>query len=222
MDGNGRWARQNNLPRLEGHRRGVESVREITRAAATLGIDYLTLYAFSVENWKRPETEVSGLMQLLEFAIQEQRAEFMAQNIRLKVIGRLTDLPARVRTLIEECIRETAGNTRLTLVMALSYGSRVEIADAVRLIAAKCRDGRLDPGAIDEECISAHLYTAGMPDPDLLIRTSGEMRLSNFLLWQLSYTEMHITPVLWPDFRAEHFHQAIQDYQGRHRRFGGV
>ncbi len=219
MDGNGRWAKQKNLPRIEGHSAGSASVREIVETAARLGIRYLTLYAFSRENWKRPRPEVAKLWRLLrDYLIRDDKI-FMEHDLRLQVIGQREGIPAPARRELDRVMSMTRANRRMTLVLALNYGGRTEILSAVRKIladpAAQARD-------LDEEAFSRRLYTSGMPDPDLLIRTSGEMRLSNFLLWQIAYTELWITPVLWPDFRKKHLLQAVIDYQKRDRRFGDV
>jgi undecaprenyl diphosphate synthase len=222
MDGNGRWATKRGLPRVAGHHQGVKAVRETVRQAGELGIDFLTLYAFSSENWQRPETEVSFLMTLLERTIDGELPDLMAKNVRFRVIGRPAGIPARVRRRIEHVVTETAANTGLTLVLALNYGSRDEIVDAVRSLARDVRAGALDPEGIDEAAVARALYTDGMPDPDLLIRTSGEMRISNFLLWQIAYTELWVTPTLWPDFGARDLYVAVADFQRRDRRFGRV
>lgn len=222
MDGNGRWARERGLPRIEGHRRGSEAVRECTAGCLEAGVGHLTLYAFSKENWQRPPDEVRSLMALLDRFLAERTSEIMERNIRLRAIGHLHDLPDNARRRLDAAVERSAGNTALTLTLALSYGGRTEIADAARAIAAKARDGVLDPATVTEETVAAHLYTAGQPDPDLLVRSSGEMRISNFLLWQLSYTEIVVTPKLWPDFTKEDVFAAIREYAGRHRRFGGV
>ncbi|MFZ4484174.1 MAG: isoprenyl transferase [Chthoniobacterales bacterium] len=222
MDGNGRWAKERGLPRIEGHRRGSEAVRACTAGCLEAGVGHLTLYAFSKENWQRPPTEVKALMALLDRFLIERTAEIMERNIRLRAIGHLQDLPEKARRRLDEAIARSAGNTALHLTLALSYGSRTEITDAARALAREVRAGRLEPEAINEASVSSHLYTAGQPDPDLLIRTSGEMRISNFLLWQLSYTEIVVTNKLWPDFTKEDVFAAIREYAGRHRRFGGV
>ena len=222
MDGNGRWARERALPRIEGHRRGSEAVRACTAACIEAGVSQLTLYAFSKENWQRLAAEVKALMNLLDRFLAERTAEIMERDIRLCAIGHLGDLPDKARRRLEDSIARSAGNTALTLTLALSYGSRTEIADAARAIAREARAGTLDPETVDEDTVSSHLYTAGQPDPDLLIRTSGEMRISNFLLWQLSYTEIVVTPKLWPDFTKEDLFAAIREYAGRHRRYGGI
>ena len=220
MDGNGRWARARRLPRLAGHRAGVESVREIVRAAGEVGIEYLTLYAFSRENWQRPRSEVSALMKLLEYYLRHEVAELNRNNVRLSTVGRLQDLPERVQRQIERSQAATAKNTGLNLVLALSYSGRTEIVDAVREIVAEAKSGHVDVEDVKEKLISQHLYTRAIPDPDMLIRTSGEMRVSNFLLWQLSYTELWITPTYWPDFRRPEFLRALEDYSKRERRLG--
>jgi undecaprenyl diphosphate synthase len=222
MDGNGRWAKQRSLPRIEGHRQGAESARTIIRTAGELGVKYLTLYAFSAENWNRPKDEVDALMKYLIHYLKTETPELNKNNVRLEVIGQIYRLPENVQEHLKKSIATLSKNNGLTLVMALSYGSRIEIVDAVRRIAEKARDGKLEPAAITEEVISQHLWTRNIPDPDLLIRTSGEMRVSNFLLWQISYAELVITPTLWPDFRKPQFFAALEDYARRHRRFGGV
>jgi undecaprenyl diphosphate synthase len=222
MDGNGRWARERGLPRIEGHRRGSEAVRACTAACMEAGVSYLTLYAFSKENWQRPPDEVKSLMNLLDRFLAERTAEIMERNIRLCAIGHLDDLPAHARRRLDTAMEKSAGNTALTLTLALSYSARTEITDAARAIAREVRAGTLDPEAITEETISSHLYTAELPDPDLLIRTSGEMRISNFLLWQISYAEIVVTPKLWPQFGKEDLFAAIREYAGRHRRYGGI
>jgi undecaprenyl diphosphate synthase len=222
MDGNGRWARQRGLPRIEGHRAGAESVREIVRVSGQLGIEYLTLYAFSSENWSRPKIEVTALMRLLEFYLQKEIAELDKNNVRLAAIGRLHELPASARQRLDKAITALRDNKGLTLVLALSYGGRAEIVDAVRGIAREIKTGQIDVADVDEKRISDHLYTAGIPDPDLLIRTSGELRVSNFLLWQISYAEIYVTETQWPDFRKAEFLKAMEDYSKRQRRFGRV
>ncbi|NBS54109.1 isoprenyl transferase [bacterium] len=222
MDGNGRWAKQHKLPRLSGHEAGRKSVKKVVQAAIAHGVRYLTLYAFSVENWQRPREEVQGLMGLLRLVLREELAEMGREGVRLRAIGRLHDLPEAVREELESAIEKTRANTKLDLILALSYGSRVEITEAVKAIAQHVKTGQLDPESIDEKTLTDHLYTRGIPDPDLLIRTSGEMRVSNFMLWQISYAEIHVTPVLWPDFGKEQFAEALADYARRERRFGGV
>jgi undecaprenyl diphosphate synthase len=222
MDGNGRWARERGFPRIEGHRRGSESVRACTTACVEAGVPYLTLYAFSKENWQRPANEVGALMVLLDRFLAERTAEILERNIRLRAIGHLQDLPDNARNRLEDTIAKSAGNTALTLTLALSYGARTEIVDAARQLAREAKAGTLDPESIDENAINSRLYTAGTPDPDLLVRTSGEMRISNFLLWQISYAEIIVTPKLWPDFGKEDLFDAMQEYARRNRRYGGI
>ena len=222
MDGNGRWAKQRHLPRVEGHRAGAESARVIIRAAGELGIKYLTLYAFSAENWNRPKDEVDALMKYLIHYLKSETPELNKNNVRLEVIGQIYRLPENVQEHLKKSIATLSRNNGLTLVMALSYGSRIEIVEAVRNLAEKVKQGKLDPGDINEKVISEHLWTRNVPDPDLLIRTSGEMRISNFLLWQISYTELVVTPTFWPDFRKPQFFEALEEYTRRHRRFGGL
>ena len=220
MDGNGRWAKQRKLPRAEGHRRGAESARAVIRVASELGVKYLTLYTFSMENWNRPKAEVEAIMRYLVMYLKKETPDLNKHNVRLEVIGQTHRLPDRVQAQLEKTRAALAKNTGLTLVLALSYGSRAEIVDAARSIAQKAVKGAVAPDEIDEELLGSHLYTGHMPDPDLLVRTSGEMRLSNFLLWQMSYAEMVVTPVLWPDFRKPEFIAAIEEFARRHRRFG--
>ena len=222
MDGNGRWARERGLPRTEGHRRGADSVQVIVEACGDAGVEFLTLYAFSTENWKRPKNEVDSLMKMLERFLKNKTPDMMKKNVRLQAIGRLHDLPQSCQDELHKSIQKTAQNTGLTLIFALSYGAREEILDGIRSLIDSVEQGHLDKGMIDADVFSKHLYTRYYPDPDLLIRTSGEMRLSNFLLWQLSYTEFYITSVLWPDFRREQLQDAIADYGRRQRRYGGV
>ena len=222
MDGNGRWARQRGLPRKEGHRAGAESVREVTDACIELGVQYLTLYAFSSENWNRPKDEVDALMNLLHHFLSEKEQDLKKQNIRLLAIGQLDRLPEKTRKLLDRLIAETAGYKAMTLVLALSYGSREEITNAARQLAIKAAAGELDPTTIDNERFASALQTAGMPDPDLLIRSSGEMRISNFLLWQISYAEIVIVRKFWPEFRKQDLFDAVSEYQRRHRRFGAL
>lgn len=222
MDGNGRWAQKHHLPRLSGHEAGRKSVKQVVQAAIHHGVRYLTLYAFSVENWQRPREEVQGLMGLLRGVIREELNEMGKEGIRLRTIGRKQDLPDAVREELEGAIERTKENQRLDLILALSYGSRAEITEAMQAIGREVKDGKLDPDKIREETVSAYLYTHGIPDPDFLIRTSGEMRISNFMLWQISYAEIYVTPVLWPDFGKEEFAKALADYAGRERRFGGI
>ena len=220
MDGNGRWASERGRPRTEGHEAGADSVREIVRASGELGVQYLTLYSFSTENWGRPEDEVDALMALLARYLVEEREELMDNKVRLRGIGQLSRLPEHVRALLTEASRLTADNDGLLLTLALSYGSRTEIVDGVRRLAARVSAGEIGPDDIDEAAITSSLYTAGTPDPDLLVRTSGEMRLSNFLLWQLAYTELYVTDEYWPDFRRPSLEAAIASYGKRKRRFG--
>jgi len=222
MDGNGRWARQRSLPRVEGHREGAESVRAVVRAAGEIGIRYLTLYAFSVENWNRPKDEVDTLMKYLARYLKGEVAELNKYNVRLEVIGQIYRLPEFVQEQLKKTMAALARNNGLTLVLALSYGGRTEIIEATRAIAEKVRQGELDVAEINDQVFSQHLYTKGLPDPDLLVRTSGEMRVSNFLLWQISYAELVVTPTLWPDFRRGQFFEALEEYARRNRRFGGV
>ena len=222
MDGNGRWAKERSLPRVEGHRRGAESVRSVLRTAARLGVKYLTLYAFSVENWKRPQDEVDTLMKYLARYLKSEQREMNDNNVKLQAIGQTSRLPKFVRDQLEATRESLSQNTGTTLTLALSYGGRTELVDAVRGIAEKARDGEIDPAKISEQTISGHLYTSDMPDPDLLIRTSGEMRVSNFLLWQISYAELVVTDRLWPDFGEPEFCAAMEEFAGRNRRFGKV
>lgn len=220
MDGNGRWAKKQGNARIFGHKNAMNAVRDVCEACAELGVGYLTLYAFSTENWNRPKMEVSALMDLLVSAINTETDTLIKNNIRLNAIGRLSDLPEKVRTNLAEAIDKTKGNTGLTLSLALSYSSKVEIVEAVQRLAQDVKDGKMPVGNIDGGVISQYLYTRGMPDPDLLIRTSGELRISNFMLWQLAYSELYFTPTLWPDFDKEELYKAIVDYQQRERRFG--
>ena len=222
MDGNGRWAKERHLPRVEGHREGAESVRAVIRTAGELGIKYLTLYAFSVENWNRPKDEVDTLMKYLARYMKSEFAELNRNNVRLEVIGQVHRLPEFVQKQLKKTQEALAKNNGLTLIMALSYGGRTEIVEAVRSIAAKAKRGELEPADITEAVVADHLYTRAFPDPDVLIRTSGEMRVSNFLLWQISYAELVVTPTLWPDFRKPQFYAALEEYTRRHRRFGGL
>lgn len=217
MDGNGRWARARGLPRVEGHREGAKTVQRVIDGCIEVGVDFLTLYAFSIENWKRPKIEVAALMRLLIEFLRARHQEMLEKNIRLRVIGRISDLPPKTRVQVEKSIEATAQNTGLTLILALSYGSRTEILEAVNKLLA------LAPKSpVTEEQFSRALYTSEYPDPDLLIRTSGEMRLSNFLLWQMSYAEIFVTKKLWPDFSREDFLDAVQNFAHRERRYGGI
>lgn len=222
MDGNGRWAQDRDKARFAGHHEGVESVREVTEACAELGVEHLTLYTFSTENWERPDPEVDALMELLIHTVEEEKATLMENNIRLRTIGDLSDLPAACRAALRRTKEATADNTRMTLALALSYSGRRELVRAARRLAESVRDGDLEAEAIDEDAIEQHLGTAGMPDPDLLVRTGGEFRLSNFLLWQSAYTEFYITDRHWPAFRRRALYEAIRDYQDRDRRFGQI
>lgn len=222
MDGNGRWARKRLLNRVKGHEQGMEAVRNIVRAAREIGISVLTLYAFSTENWQRPKTEISALMFLLKKFLKMELQEMQDNNIRLNTIGQTDRLPDDARGLLYETMRLTEKNDGMLLNLALSYGSRAEIVKMVREIAQGAKTGDIDPEAVSPEMISDHLYTKGMPDPDLMIRTSGEMRISNFLLWQIAYAEIAITKTLWPDFTPDEFVQILKEYQNRERRFGKV
>ncbi len=222
MDGNGRWAKKRLLNRVKGHEKGAETVRTIVRTCRELQIPILTLYAFSTENWQRPATEVKALMQLLKRFLLSECREMIQNNIRLRTIGQITQLPEDVRRVLHDTMAATATNTGLILNLALNYGGRREIADMVRRIAEKVASKTLRVGEINEELIADHLYTCGLPDPDIMIRTSGEMRISNFLLWQLAYTELFVTPILWPDFSAEAFIEILKLYQQRDRRYGKV
>ena len=220
MDGNGRWARQKGWARLKGHEAGAESVRVVLRCCREWGIHYLTLYAFSVENWVRPKAEIKGLMRLLVHFLKSRESELHEHRVRLRAIGRLSDLPEAVQAELKRVEAATAAYTEGQLILALSYGGRTEIAHAAREIGRQVKAGQLDPETIDEQTVSAHLYAPDIPDPDLMIRTSGEMRLSNFLLWQLSYAELYVAGVMWPDFREVEFRKAIEAYGSRQRRFG--
>lgn len=222
MDGNGRWAQERGLPRIEGHKEGAQSVRAVLRAAKQAGIEYLTVYAFSTENWKRPPQEVEGLMKLLIDSLNAYEQELHDNKIRLRVMGQFERLPLPVRKRLQKAMDATAAYTGHTFIVALSYGSRTEIADAAKKIAAKVKTGELDPKKIDEQTVADHLYLPDVPDPELMIRTSGELRLSNFLLWQLSYSEFHVTDTYWPDFREEQFFEALEAFNSRDRRYGGV
>lgn len=222
MDGNGRWAERRHKPRLHGHRAGMNSVRAVIQAAADLGIPYLTLYAFSQENWKRPRAEVDALMGLLRRYMESERRELIEKGVRVKAIGELGKLTAAARAELDQLISETAKSTNLTVTLALSYGGRAEIVEAAKRIAQAAAAGEIDPAAVDEKQFAQFLYTSDLPDPDLLIRTSGELRISNFLLWQIAYTELYVTDVLWPDFGRDAFFDAVASYQQRDRRFGKV
>jgi undecaprenyl diphosphate synthase len=222
MDGNGRWAKKRLLNRVKGHEKGSDTVRKVVRTCRELGIRYLTLYAFSTENWQRPKSEVEALMTLLKRFLKSEKSEMLENDIRLRVIGQVDRLPADVRIAVEETMAATRGNRGMDLILALSYGGRTEIVDMVRAVADKVSQGRIDPKAINAETIADHLYTREIPDPDILIRTSGEMRISNFLLWQIAYAEIFITPTLWPDFSKDELLQILKDFQGRERRYGKV
>ncbi len=222
MDGNGRWAKKKGLPRIKGHEAGADSVRAVVRACKQAGVEYLTLYAFSVENWVRPREEIGGLMQLLRLFLENNEHELHENKIRLRVIGRMTDLPKLIQRRLNKVMESTRDYKGGTLILALSYGGRAELVDATKAIAKKVADGKLKPEKITDRTIAEHLYAPDVPDPDLMVRTSGEMRLSNFLLWQLSYAELYVTDVLWPDFREADLLKAIDAYAHRHRRFGDV
>ena len=222
MDGNGRWAKARGLPRIKGHEHGADAVRECVEGCGELKIEYLTLYAFSAENWQRPKTEVFALMRLLEKFLKEKTPELLEKNVRLQAIGRLTDLPASCQKQLHDSIERTSRNDGLTLILALSYGGRLEIIDGIKSLLREINAGHIDEAMIDVEMFSKHLYTRYYPDPDLLIRTSGEMRISNFLLWQLSYTEMYVTQTLWPDFTRKDLFEAVEEFSRRQRRYGGV
>lgn len=222
MDGNGRWAQRQGLPRVEGHLRGAETVRAMTEECARLGVSQLTLFCLSSENWKRPAGELDFLMQLLKQYLSQEVGQMVRGQIRLRVIGQLERLPPEVQNSIAEAVAATAGHTGICLCLAINYGSRAEIVDAARSLAAEVAAGRLAPEQIDESLFSQHLYTAGMPDPDLLVRTAGEMRLSNYLLWQISYSELWVTQKTWPELAVADLHAAIRDFSRRERRFGGL
>jgi undecaprenyl diphosphate synthase len=222
MDGNGRWACRQGLPRFAGHRAGANTVRSIVEECARLGLQQLTLYSFSTENWNRPADEVQLLMELYVEYMRSQRQLLIDNNIRFVQIGRREGLPALVLQELENTLAATRDNTGMTLCLAINYGSRTEITDAVKKIAAEIQSGKITPDQITESTISSHLYTAGMPDPDLLIRTAGEMRISNYLLWQISYAEFYVTETFWPEFSIEEFHKSLKDYATRNRRFGGI
>lgn len=222
MDGNGRWAEGRGLRRIFGHKEGIQSVREITTECAKMGVESLTLFAFSVENWKRPDPEVRYLMRLLRKFLMEERPTLMDNAVRLRGLGRLDDLPKSALAELRKTEQLTSGNSGMLLRLALSYGSRAEIGDAVKQIAKDVKSGILDPERIDDETLRAYLYDSETPDPDLLIRTAGEMRVSNFLLWQISYSELFVSPVCWPEFRRQHLIEALSAYAGRKRKFGGL
>lgn len=220
MDGNGRWAKQRNLDRSMGHVEGVNTVRRITEAASELGVKYLTLYTFSTENWNRPKAEVDALMNLIVVAIERETPDLIKNNVRLTMIGDMERMPEFAATRLRKCMDDTSHCTGLTLVLALSYSARWEIIEACKVVADKVKNGELDVDGIDETVVSDHLTTRDMPDPDLLIRTAGDLRISNYLLWQIAYSELYFTPVFWPDFSKEEFYAAILEYQSRERRFG--
>jgi undecaprenyl diphosphate synthase len=220
MDGNGRWAQKQAHKRIFGHQNAMTAVRQAVEAAVQCGVKYLTLYTFSTENWNRPQEEIDGLMELLIKAVRDETKTLMDNNVRLQTIGDITRIPEKSRSKLLECIETTAGNTAMTLILALSYSSRWEVAQALRSICVEARDGRLLPTDITEETLRNYLVTKDYPDPDLLIRTGGELRISNFLLWQMAYTELYFSDQLWPDFRHEDFYAAVYDFQNRQRRFG--
>jgi len=220
MDGNGRWAKKKGAMRIFGHRNAIQAVRDVTEGSAELGIKYLTLYAFSTENWSRPKAEVDGLMELLVNTIKQEIGTLMENKVKLACIGNRASLPKDCQENLQWAIDKTSQNTGMTLMLALSYSGRWEITQAVKSLAMAVKEGEIDPSAINEQLIENYLCTSGIPDPELLIRTSGEMRISNFLLWQIAYTELYITPTLWPDFRRENLYEAIWSYQQRERRFG--
>jgi len=222
MDGNGRWALERKLPRVAGHRAGARTVRDIVIECGRLGAKALTLFSFSIENWKRPESEIQSLMSLYLEYLAKERQELLDNNVRFIQLGRRVGLPSKVLAAMDETIEATRHCTGLTLALALNYSSRAEITDAMRDIATKVKDGSIDVSQIDERMINDHLYTAGLPDPDLLIRTAGEMRVSNYLLWQISYAEIHVSEKFWPDFGVADLHEAIRDYAARNRRFGAL
>ncbi len=222
MDGNGRWAKAKGKNRVFGHRNGVKAVRDVTEGSAELGVEYLTLYAFSTENWNRPKTEVFALMELLVYTIRKEIKTLQENNVRLNAIGHLDGLPQKCQKELMEAIEQTKDNSRMTLTLALSYSSRTEITDMVKLVAEKVKTGEIKAEEIDAALIDSHMYTKGMPDPELLIRTSGEHRISNFLLWQLAYSELYFTDKFWPDYRREDLYEAIVDFQNRERRFGKI
>jgi len=222
MDGNGRWAKQRGLPRIAGHREGINSVRQIVRAAGELGVEVLTLYVFSAENWRRPRREIGALMRLLRETTEREIDDLMKNDVRLAVIGKLDDVAPSARRVLQDAMDRTKDNKRLLLNLAINYGGRAELIDAIQRLAEDIQTGQVRSESIDEKMFAKYLYTGGLPDPDLLIRTSGEMRISNFLLWQIAYAEIYVTDILWPDFRREHLYRAILDYQRRDRRFGGI
>ncbi len=222
MDGNGRWAKKRLLNRINGHEKGSDTVRSVVRTCREIGISYLTLYAFSTENWQRPKTEVGALMTLLKNFLHSEKKEMVENDIRLRVIGQVDRLPEKVQQALQQTMSATKDNSAMTLVLALSYGGRAEIIRMVQEVAKQIKLGEIDPDSITAELVADHLYTRDIPDPDLLIRTSGEMRISNFLLWQIAYTEIFVTPTLWPDFSRDELLEILKDYQNRERRFGQV
>lgn len=222
MDGNGRWASERGLPRIKGHEEGAKSVKAILRACRKTGVHYLTLYAFSVENWVRPKNEINALMRLLVRFLRQEEKELHDNRVQLRVMGRISDLPDAVQKELDRVMKATAHYTEGQVILALSYGGRTEIAHSAREIARLVKKGEIEPDEIDEAMVGRHLYAPDIPDPDLMIRTSGEMRISNFLLWQISYSELYVTDVMWPDFREEHFKQALEEYARRGRRYGGI
>jgi len=222
MDGNGRWAKKRLLNRINGHEKGSDTVRTVVRTCREIGVSYLTLYAFSTENWQRPKTEVEALMTLLKNFLRSEQKEMVENDIRLRVIGQVDRLPGKVQEALHQTMAATKDNTAMTLILALSYGSRAEIIRMVQEVAKQAVAGEIDPNSVTAELIADHLYTRDIPDPDLLIRTSGEMRISNFLLWQIAYTEIFVTPTLWPDFSRDELLEILKDYQNRERRFGQV
>jgi undecaprenyl diphosphate synthase len=222
MDGNGRWAKKRLLNRINGHEKGSDTVRSVVRTCREVGISYLTLYAFSTENWQRPKTEVGALMTLLKNFLHSEKKEMVENDIRLRVIGQVDRLPEKVQQALQQTMSATKDNSAMTLILALSYGGRAEIIRMVREVAKQIKHGEIDPDSITAELVADHLYTRDIPDPDLLIRTSGEMRISNFLLWQIAYTEIFVTPTLWPDFSRDELLEILKDYQNRERRFGQV
>jgi undecaprenyl diphosphate synthase len=222
MDGNGRWAAKRGLPRVAGHRAGAKAIEEVISSAIECGVRYLTLYSFSTENWSRPQDEVKALMGLFVEVLNAKMSDLMKERVRVRVIGRLDEMPSKTAEAFRDAMDRTSGNDVLDLVIALNYGGRAEIADAARAIASDVAAGVLDPGKVEEDAVASRLYTAGLPDPEMLIRTSGEMRLSNFLLWQIAYSEIIVVDTLWPDFGRDDLLEAIVEYQGRERRFGGL
>ena len=222
MDGNGRWAKKRLLNRIKGHEKGSETVRTVVRTCRKIGIRYLTLYAFSTENWQRPKAEIEALMTLLTRFLESEKSELLTNNIRLRVIGQPERLPTKVQHALDKTMMLTAGNTGMDLILALSYGARTEIVGMVKALAEKIKHGQIEPQSISADLVADHLYTHDIPDPDLLIRTSGEMRISNFLLWQIAYSEIFVTPTLWPDFSKEELLQIFKDFQQRERRYGTV